>query len=95
MLFWNMILRMILEGYVEYAVAAILNVMNVSISFLMSLDEMDHGKRLNIFSVFHHYHHRDLFLPLFRLGLALEKVRYIGGSCNHKLFRIYLLRTED
>ena len=43
MLFWNMILRMILEGYMEYAVAAILNVMNVSVSFLMSLDEMDHG----------------------------------------------------
>lgn len=95
MLFWNMILRMILEGYVEYAVAGILNVMNVSISFLINIDEMDNGQRLNIFSVFHHNYRRDLFLPLFSLGLALEKVRYVGGSCNHKLFRIYLLRTED
>jgi hypothetical protein len=74
MLFWNMILRLILEGYVEYAIAAILNVKNVSISFLINLDEMDYGQRLNIFSVFLNNYHRDLFLPLFHLGSALEKV---------------------
>jgi hypothetical protein len=73
MLFWNMILRMILEGYIEYAVAAILNVSNVIISFLMILDEMDHRQRLNIFVVLHNNYRRGLFLPLFRLGTALEK----------------------
>jgi hypothetical protein len=34
MLFWNMILRMILEGYLEYAVSSIENVENVIISIL-------------------------------------------------------------
>ncbi len=74
MLFWNMILRLILEGYVEYAIAAILNVKNVSNSFLINLDEMDNDQRLNIFSVFHNNNRRDLFLPLFHMGSALEKV---------------------
>jgi hypothetical protein len=29
-IFWNMILRMILEGYIEYAISSILNVKDVS-----------------------------------------------------------------
>jgi hypothetical protein len=33
-LFWNMILRMILEGYLEFAVSSIENVENVIISIL-------------------------------------------------------------
>jgi hypothetical protein len=32
MLFWNMILRMILEGYLEFAISSIKNVQNVIIS---------------------------------------------------------------
>ena len=35
-LFWNMILRMILEGYMEFAVSSIENVENVIISILMT-----------------------------------------------------------
>ena len=75
MLFWNVILRMILEGYVEYAMASMLNVMNVSVTLLMSIDEMDNGQRPNIFSVFLNSHHCHLFLPLLRMGTALEKFR--------------------
>jgi hypothetical protein len=56
---------------------------------------MDHDQRLNIFSVRHNNYRRGIFLPLFRLGTALEKFQYIRGSCNHQLFRLYLLRTED
>ena len=66
---------MILEGYVEYAMASMLNVMNVSVTLLMSIDEMDYGQRLNIFSIFHNNHRRHLFLPLLRMGTALEKFR--------------------
>ena len=38
MLFWNMILRMILEGYMEFAVSSIENVENVIISILMTFN---------------------------------------------------------
>jgi hypothetical protein len=30
MIFWNMILRMILEGYIEYSISSIMNVQDVS-----------------------------------------------------------------
>jgi len=33
LLFWNMILRMILEGYMEYALSSIENVENVKVKF--------------------------------------------------------------
>lgn len=29
LLFWNMILRMIMEGYIDYAISSMLNVKNV------------------------------------------------------------------
>ena len=42
MLFWNMLLRMILEGYLEYSVSSIENVKNVISALIIFIVVMVH-----------------------------------------------------
>jgi hypothetical protein len=70
-----MVLRMILEGYLDFALSSLTNSTNVSILPNNSKVKMDDFKRPHLISLFLGDPDRRLCLPDLLLGPSLDEVR--------------------
>lgn len=70
-----MVLRMILEGYLDFALSSLTNSTNVSMLPNNSKVEVDDFKRLHLISLFLGDTDRRLCLPDLLLGPSLDEVR--------------------
>ncbi len=97
-IFWNMILRMFLEGYMEYAITSLINIYNV-IQYLNNLDValMGHKKQLFFICIFYNDFHLDVHISFPGLVLIVEKFRgktTRTGICRIVRIHIYGIKNR-
>lgn len=93
-----MILRMILEGYIEYSISSILNVRDVrhkQIIGIIIIDGMENYQRQDFVRVFNCHARGSPGLPLFRVvPFMVEVFNFRLGKSNQYVW-IDILRTQN
>ena len=98
MIFRNMILRMILEGYIEYSISSILNVRDVKSNSYFSLsivDGLEYLQRQNIIRFCNSHSRSRIGLSFVCMDSALEKIFILKLRNNCEFYWLDLSRTED
>jgi len=86
MLFYNFILRLILEGYLEFTMTSFLNITNVSKYFLRSIVKLGDLYRLNVIDIFNNGSNCHHYFPFYHLDNSMEKKCLIARRKIYKNF---------